>query len=54
MAGDSANDILTAKAAGAHAAGVSWGFRGKDELSASGADFIADSAKELTSYLLSI
>lgn len=54
MAGDSANDILTAKAAGAHAAGVSWGFREKDELSASGADFIADSAKELTSHLLSI
>ena len=32
MIGDSANDILTGKAAGAHAVGVTWGFRGKDEL----------------------
>lgn len=54
MIGDSANDILTGKAAGAHAVGVTWGFRGKDELISSGAEYTADSAGELYSRLISI
>lgn len=52
--GDSDVDVLTAKNAGVHMAGVEWGFRGKDELIATGAPFVASTAEELTEYILSL
>lgn len=45
--GDSDVDVLTAKNAGISFCGVSWGFRGKDELRSAGADFIADSVQDI-------
>lgn len=51
MAGDSAVDIMTASNAGIRSVGVTWGFRGEDELAGAGADFIARSADELAELL---
>ena len=47
MVGDSGVDIQTARAAGVHAIGVSWGFRDRQELVESGAEYIADNTEEL-------
>lgn len=47
MVGDSGIDIQTARAAGVHAIGVSWGFRERQELVESGAEYIADNTEEL-------
>ena len=52
--GDSDVDVLTAKNSGVKMAGVSWGFRGRKELLDTGAPFVADTAAELTEYLLSL
>ncbi len=49
--GDSAVDILTARAAGIRSAGVSWGFRCRTELEEAGADRIVDRAEELLGML---
>lgn len=51
--GDSDVDVYTAQNGGVPMAGVSWGFRGKAELMQAGAPFVADSAEELTEYILS-
>ena len=53
LIGDSNVDIQTAKNAGVASAGVSWGFRGRQELAEAGADFIADDAGQLEAYILS-
>lgn len=45
--GDSDVDILTAHNAGLAAAGVSWGFRGEDELRATGAEYVVDTPEQL-------
>jgi len=45
--GDSDVDVIFAHNAGVKVCGVSWGFRGREELSAAGADAIADTADEL-------
>ena len=45
--GDSGIDMRTATAAGMPAVGVSWGFRGRDELVASGARVVIDHPLEL-------
>ena len=50
--GDSDVDVLTAQNSGVRMAGVSWGFRGRKELLDTGAPFVADTAAELTEYLL--
>ena len=50
--GDSDVDVLTAKNAGVPMAGVSWGFRGKEELVQAGAEYVADNADELLSYIV--
>ena len=42
----------TAKNAGMTAIGVAWGFRGRQELVSSGADYIADDPFSLEEYLL--
>lgn len=52
--GDSDVDVFTAQNAGVKMAGVSWGFRGKDELLEAGAPFVADTAEELLGYLVSL
>lgn len=45
--GDSNVDIETAKNAGVRGVGAAWGFRGRAELAAAGADFIIDMPEEL-------
>lgn len=52
--GDSDVDVFTANNSGVKMAGVSWGFRGKAELLDAGAPFVADTAEELTEYILSL
>lgn len=49
--GDSNVDVLTAKNAGTLFCGVSWGFRGTNELRSAGAEYIADSAKDILSLI---
>lgn len=50
--GDSDVDIILGKNAGIDSIGVSWGFRGKDELISAGAEAVADNAKELLDCIL--
>lgn len=45
--GDSDVDIVTGKNAGMYTVGCSWGYRGRDELVAAGADRVLDHAREL-------
>lgn len=45
--GDTSVDIKTGKNGGFYTVGVKWGFRGRDELTAAGADFIARSAEDI-------
>ncbi len=47
--GDSAVDVQTAHNAGLPCVGVAWGFRGRAELTAAGADQVIDSPAELLS-----
>lgn len=49
--GDSDVDMFTATNAGMHAIGVDWGFRGKDELIAAGAETVLDSPADLLAQL---
>ena len=49
--GDSGVDMQTAAAAGVRSAGVTWGFRDRDELAASGARHIVDRPEELLGLL---
>ena len=50
--GDSNVDILTGHNAGLKSAGVSWGFRGRAELEAAGADYVVDTQAELAALIL--
>ncbi len=50
--GDSNIDIKTAKNARLKSVGVAWGFRGKEELMAEGADFIVSTVEELMDLIL--
>ncbi len=47
LIGDTPTDVETARAAGAVAVGVAWGFRTRDDLLAAGADYIVDEPREL-------
>lgn len=47
MVGDSNVDVLTAKNSGLKSVGCLWGFRGYDELSEAGADYIVSDALEV-------
>ena len=49
--GDSDVDVLYAHSAGIQVIGASWGFRGSDELSRAGADYIIDHPSELPKLL---
>ncbi|WP_312942591.1 HAD family hydrolase [Oscillibacter sp.] len=50
--GDSDVDVLTGHNAGLRVCGVTWGFRGREELMCAGAELLADDAEELTALLL--
>lgn len=52
LVGDSAVDILTAKASGMASMGVTWGFREKRELESHGADLIVTQPEEIVSHVL--
>ncbi len=52
LIGDSNVDVFTAKNAGISSVGVTYGFRGREELAAAGADFLADSAEACGQILL--
>lgn len=54
MVGDSNVDIYTAQTAGMLSVGVSWGFRGAEELQAAGADYLVYSAQELLALFPSL
>ena len=49
--GDSDVDMQTARAAGFYAVGVAWGFRGRDELVAAGADVVVETPGEILKVL---
>lgn len=49
--GDSDIDMRTARAAGMHAAGAAWGFRGEEELRASGAQTICHTPDDIATLL---
>ena len=51
MVGDSAVDIATAQAVGAHSIGVTWGFRARQELLEQGAEYIVDKPAEIFSTI---
>jgi len=52
--GDMAIDIETAKNAGMISIGAAWGYRGKEELEKAGADYVFDTAAEITAFLETI
>lgn len=52
--GDSDVDVLTAENAGVDLVCVGWGFRSIEQLKASGAKFIAETAEELAEKLISL
>ncbi len=52
--GDSNVDIQTAHNSGIPVIGVSWGFRGAEELQEAGADYLVHSVDELESLILSL
>ena len=52
--GDSDVDVMTAKNAGLRMIGVSWGFRGREELEAAGAPYVVDTADELLQRIMQL
>ena len=52
MIGDSNVDMLTGQNAGIRTIGCAWGFRGREELEAAGADFIAEKPEDILRFIL--
>ena len=52
MIGDSNVDVQTAKNAGIECIGCAWGFRGRTELVAEGADYIAEKPSDIAKIIL--
>ena len=52
MIGDSGVDIKTAKDAGVHSIGVTWGFRPREELTENGAEYIVDTPEDILKIVL--
>jgi phosphoglycolate phosphatase len=51
MIGDSAVDVATGRAAGAHTIGCAWGLRGRDELSEAGCDHLIEHPSEIAKLI---
>ena len=51
VVGDSGVDVTLGRAAGASTIGCAWGLRGRDELVAAGADWVAEHPRELPSLI---
>ncbi|MDE6789694.1 MAG: HAD family hydrolase [Ruminococcus sp.] len=51
MIGDSNVDIQTAKNAGIHSIGCTWGFRSREELEKEGAEYIVDSPEQIMNII---
>ena len=51
MIGDSDVDVITAHNAGIPCIGCTWGFRGEEELKAAGAEFTADTPKDIADII---
>src|SRR5262245_7869691 len=51
--GDSALDVCSGRDAGAHTIGCAWGWRGRDELVATEAEFVVDQPKEIPPIIAS-
>jgi len=51
MIGDTSYDMAMAKAAGVTAIGVAWGYHEPEELSAAGADFIAEHPRDIAAFV---
>ncbi len=54
VVGDTGYDMLMARAAGAFALGVSWGYNGRDELTQAGAQVLADSFAEVPALAMGL
>lgn len=54
MIGDSNVDMQTAKNAGIHSIGCTWGFRSREELEKEGAEFIVDSPAEIMDIIFKL
>ncbi len=52
--GDSNVDVATGHNAGIRAVGVTWGFRGRAELEAAGADYLADAPADIVTLVRSL
>ena len=52
MIGDSGVDLKTAKDAGVHSIGVTWGFRPREELTENGAEYIVDTPEDILKIVL--
>lgn len=52
MIGDSNVDIQTAKNAGIRSIGCVWGFRSVEELTGAGADYIAETPKDIVKFII--
>ena len=54
LVGDRADDIIAATSNSLRSIGVTWGYGGREELTAAGPDALVDSAIELVNYIQSI
>lgn len=54
VVGDTGYDMLMARAAGAFALGVTWGYNGRDELAQAGAQALADSFAEVPALAMGL
>ena len=54
MVGDRKDDVLGAKKAGIQCIGVGFGFAKEGEFEEAGADYVVNSAEELTDFILEL
>jgi phosphoglycolate phosphatase len=54
MIGDTSYDMAMAKAAGVTAIGILWGYHGREELLAAGADYLAETPADVAGLVRAI